>query len=209
MSPALQLNLLILLTQPPETSSGSASDGELIQWVVRARQGEDEALSYLIERFRRPIGRYVYTLILDRSAMEDVAQDVFIKMVRGLSGLRQPETFGAWLFSLARHSSLDYLRRQRFRRFWAPLSDAGLEEVADERDDEQSRRFAETFEHALKDFSPRDRELLALALQGHSYEEIAALQRVSHGSVKGRLCRVREHLRAAMAKADSIPPHAR
>jgi RNA polymerase sigma-70 factor, ECF subfamily len=191
-----------------DVRSAPTQDPELIALVQRAQDEDLDAQSQLIERFKRPIGRYVYTLILERSAVEDVTQVVFIKMLRALPGLRRPETFRSWLYSLARHSSFDHLRRQRFTRFLTRLTHAELATVPDERSEDASLRFAETFERALRDFSCRDRELLALALQGHSYEEIARLQGASHGSVKGRLCRVREHLRAEMIKADAIRTHA-
>jgi len=207
MSLVLTLFSSALLVPTREGSAPSPIDPELLQEVLRARCGEAAAQSILVERYRTPIGRYVYTLILDRHAIDDVTQDVFIRMLRGLPRLREPEHFRAWLFRLARNSSFDYLRRQRLRKFWTTLSDAEFKEIPEANGGDQARHFAETFEHALRDFAPRDRELLALALQGHSYEEIAAQLGVSHGSVKGRLSRVREHLRLAMLKADSISPH--
>ena len=89
--------------------------------IRRAQDGSEAALEVLISRFQDRIAGFVYSLIGRDDAIEDLCHDIFIKMISGLSGLKNPESFEAWLFRIARNVAMDSLRRKRLWRMFVPF----------------------------------------------------------------------------------------
>jgi DNA-directed RNA polymerase specialized sigma24 family protein len=88
---------------------------ELVGLVVRAQRSEMAAQSELVRRYTVRLSAFVRPILFQPSAVEDVVQMVFIKMVRRLTLLRDPAVFESWLFRLARNTAVDFLRRRRCR----------------------------------------------------------------------------------------------
>jgi RNA polymerase sigma-70 factor (ECF subfamily) len=91
--------------------------------VVAAAQGGDAAA--FVEIHRR-FARVVHGIALAHAPpadAEDVTQDVFVRVHRTLSSLRDPATFPAWICRLARNAAIDQARRARRRPPTAPLPD--------------------------------------------------------------------------------------
>src|SRR5918993_1879322 len=100
-------------------------DFELIQ---RARSGDDSAFNQIVSTYRKRISGTIARLIGRPEDVEDVAQDVFLRLYFSLDQLRTPEVFEPWLYRLTVNASYDYLRRQR-RRHESRLSDLSEEQV--------------------------------------------------------------------------------
>ncbi len=94
---------------------------KLDQYIVeRARQGDHEAFSAIFEEYGRPIAGYLYRLLSDREAAGDLSQETFLKAYRGLMKLPAEDigpdfNLSAWLFTIAHHNAMDYLRRNKRR----------------------------------------------------------------------------------------------
>ena len=176
-----------------ETTSTSAPP-ELTERVRRARRGEEAAQSELIIAYQRRVAGFVYAITNRRDSVEDLAQTVFIKMVRGLPRLVDAGQFEAWLFRLARNTCIDHLRREKLRRIFLPFSaeHEDLPEPAGAVDTEE----LDALRHALAQLPPKDRALLALAQEGRTQVEMAAAAGTTVQAVKARLHRAREKLRA-------------
>ncbi len=81
------------------------------------------AIRELIELYQGRVGRFVRSMMGNDRDWEDVAQATFVKMMLGIERLQSTEIFESWLFKIARNSSLDHLRRRRWRRLftsWEP-----------------------------------------------------------------------------------------
>src|SRR3954468_19768427 len=94
-------------------SNRNAAADELTQIVRAAEAGDAAAQTELVRLYTRRVTGFVRGIICQPDAIEDVTQMVFIKMFRRLSCLRDPAVFESWLFTLARNTSLDFLRRRR------------------------------------------------------------------------------------------------
>lgn len=173
-------------TTRPRLSAETMSD------ISAAQKGDLEAAARLVETYRLKVARLVYAIVLNRADVDDIAQQVFVRMCQRLPSLREAGLFEPWLCQLARRTSLDFLRREKFRRLWAPI-EALFSEPSPPPDAAQEAQ--NDLRDLLARLSASDRELILLAGEGHTYEEIARLQRRSRGSVKARLARVREWLR--------------
>ncbi|HEX2911603.1 MAG TPA: RNA polymerase sigma factor [Chloroflexia bacterium] len=88
--------------------------------VERARQGDHEAFSAIFEEYGRPVAGYLFRLLGDREAAGDLSQETFLKAYRGLMKLTAEEmgpdfNLSAWLFTIAHHNAMDYIRRNKRR----------------------------------------------------------------------------------------------
>ena len=173
---------------------------ELTALVNRARAGDLGAQSELVRRYTRRLSAFVRPIIAQPSAVEDIVQMAFIKMVRRLGQMRDPVTFEAWLFTLARNTAVDFIRRRRCRPTTVP--DEGYAAATPAIDSGRTiPEIIEALDHALDHLKPKDRHLVTMIVQGASYRDAAQRTGVSISAVKVRLNRVRPFLRASVGEA--------
>src|SRR5512140_1034502 len=84
--------------------------------IERARGGDEGAFNEVVLAYRRRVLGTIARLIGHREDVEDVAQQVFLRLYLSLDQLRTPEVFEPWLHRLTVNAAYDYLRRQRRRR---------------------------------------------------------------------------------------------
>jgi RNA polymerase sigma-70 factor (ECF subfamily) len=177
------------------SSAAQASDkAELINLVQRANAGEGAAQAELMRRYTRRVAGFVRAIIRQPDAVEDVTQMVFIKMFRRLGRLRDPAVFEAWLFTLARNTGLDFIRRRRCRPSTVALDDEVFQ-IADPSNSGALTEIQAALDRALTRLTPLDRSLVAQFVAGESYGIIAERAGLSLATVKVRLHRVRPFLR--------------
>lgn len=181
-------------------------DFELIQ---RARVGDDAAFNQIVQTYRKRILGTISRLIGRPEDVEDVAQEVFLRLYYSLDQLRTPEVFEPWLYRLTVNAAYDYLRRQR-RRGESRMSDLSEQQVlmadaaAGSRVNDEERRRAkirETVESLLGSVSEEDRILLTLKeVEGLSLKELEKVYRVNENALKVRLFRARQRVLKAFEK---------
>ena len=142
----------------------------------------------------------IRAIVIQRSLVEDIAQVVMIKMVRNLGRLRDPRVFEPWLFTLARNAAYDHIRRRHARPLTVS-SDQDFYDAPDASNPQALAEITEALELALVRLKPKDRSLVAMIAQGHSYQTVAARSGLSTGAVKVRLHRVRPILRSVVGGA--------
>src|ERR1700743_381861 len=98
---------------------------ELIQ---KAQQGDASAFNQIVSAYRRRILGTISRLIGRPEDVEDVSQEVFIRLYFSLGQLRTPEVFEPWLYRLTVNASYDYLRKSR-RRVESRMSDLSEQTV--------------------------------------------------------------------------------
>jgi RNA polymerase sigma-70 factor (ECF subfamily) len=96
--------------------------------VKRAQSGEEVAFNEVVTAYRRRILATVSRLIGRPEDVEDVAQEVFLRLYYSLDQLRSPEVFEPWLYRLTVNASLDHLRRRR-RRQESRMADLSEQQV--------------------------------------------------------------------------------
>jgi RNA polymerase sigma-70 factor (ECF subfamily) len=159
----------------------------------------DEAVALLTREegaLRRVIQRYVR----DASTVDDVFQEVSLKVLRRLDSVRDLGAVRGWLFQLARNACLDYLRREDRRQ---GLSNDVLNERVAGGDlgrnpGEQflSRERLTAVRRALERLPASQREVLLLRVDdGLDHEAIAERLKISRQAVEVRLCRGRSALK--------------
>jgi len=80
------------------------------QLMLRAKVGDRNAFEQLIRKHRPPIVRYAFRMVHDRTAAEDIAQEVFLRIYRSRAGYEGTAKFTTWLYRIASHVSLNWIR---------------------------------------------------------------------------------------------------
>ena len=182
-------------------------DFELIE---RARKGDDAAFNQVVAAYRKRILGTILRLISRQEDVEDVGQEVFLRLYFSLDQLRTPEVFEPWLYRLTVNAAYDYLRKQR-RRQESRMADLSEEQVimADAAaggkvSDEADRRskIREFVDELLGAVSEEDRILLTLKeVEGLSLKELEKVYNVNENAIKVRLFRARQRVLRAFGSS--------
>lgn len=159
-----------------------------------------------MHRYQRPIVNYCYRMVRNYEVSTDLAQEVFIKAYNSLRSYDPRYKLSTWLYKIASNHLIDHLRKKEPR--WVSIEQSQEEgnrpiEIRDpsamgERDavfaDKQER-----IEEAIMRLPPSYRRLIVLRhVNDCSYEEMARICSIPLGTVKNRLFRAREMLRASL-----------
>lgn len=194
----------------------AATDAEV---ALHALAGEQASARELVTRYQRPIYNLVHRMVQDSATAEDLTQDTFTKLFRGLHTFDPRQRFSAWALRIAHNTALDHLRRHR--PALVPLDAPGPDDgpsLAERLPDRgalapdrvaERRRLAAALDAALDRLRPEYRRVIVLRYhEDLDYDEIAQVLDLPLGTVKTFLHRARHALAKEMAAAGwgSRPP---
>ena len=171
--------------------------------IQKAQQGDAGAFNQIVSAYRRRIMGTISHVIGRPEDVEDVAQEVFIRLYFSLGQLRTAEVFEPWLYRLTVNASYDYLRKSR-RRVESRMADLSEQQVmmADavagsraQSEESEKRRVRDTVQELLSTVSEEDRILLTLKeVEGLSLKELEKIYHVNENALKVRLFRARQRV---------------
>ncbi len=181
-----------------------ASDEALI---TEAKEGNLAAFSELVDRYKKPIFHLALRMLRNREEAEDSAQETFLRAFRSIDTFEEGRRFSPWLYQIASNLCRDVLRKRSIRGFTqsldAPIDDDGELYPQYARDEKGPDELAvegelrEAVLDAVDRLPDKYRVVIVLRhLQDLSYQEIADVLDIPIGTVKTRLFRAREALRA-------------
>ena len=163
--------------------------------VCAARQGDKEALQLLLGRNWAWLKGLTYSIVGDADDVDDVLQDICVRVITKIGTLREPERFRPWLAILARRQALRY-RQQKIRRP-IPLN----EQMADQQCNYRAQQLLENIEQkeqyerilqALNSLPEKYREAFILEyVHDLTYGQIAEILDIPFTTVQIRLVRAR------------------
>ncbi|MGA3024280.1 MAG: RNA polymerase sigma factor [Bryobacteraceae bacterium] len=180
-------------------------DAEL---MLRVREGDDTSFALLLNRHRGPVIHFLYRMVQNQGVAEELAQEVFLRVYKSRGTWEPAAKFTTWLFRIATHLALNWLRHGRAEKALESIDDTAAGGPPREPRDRSA-----TIEQKLV-YEARLREIRAAieALPGkqraavlmHKYEEmeysqIAGVLGCSESAVKSLLFRAYETLRARLA----------
>jgi len=182
--------------------------------IKRAQAGDAPAFNEILLAYRKRTLGTIARLISRPEDVEDVGQEVFLRLYFSLDQLRTAEVFEPWLYRLTVNAAYDYLRKHR-RRMESRMSDLSEQQVmlADamaggrvDYDVRQRRQISEAVDAMLSAVSEADRILLTLKeVEGLSLKELERIYRVKENALKVRLFRARQRVLKAFGEAGKEP----
>lgn len=167
------------------------TDDELVR---QSQGGSDEAFAELVERYRRLVFGIIARTIGDPSRAEDLAQDVFLRIHRGLPYFRGEARLSTWIYRIVANVCVQEQSR--------PPKPVSLDDertavrpgAADRRFDDLELR--DRLEKAIAKLPPHYRLLIAAHyLDGVQYEDLAEALQAPLGTIKTQIYRAKQQLR--------------
>lgn len=178
--------------------------------MIRVRDGDRDAFRQLVERHQSAIINFCFRSVGDSWEAEDIAQKVFVQVFRSASRYKPTAKFSTWLYTIARNTTLNELRRRQRHKL------DSMDELAGESGDSHGRQFADQraespateiqrreledkVAEAIRSLPENQRTAISLLrYQEMSYEEIAKVVGCSVSATKSLLFRARESLKAKL-----------
>jgi RNA polymerase sigma-70 factor, ECF subfamily len=163
--------------------------------IERCRRGDEGAFQELVERYKDLVYALIARTIPDRSRAEDAAQDVFLRIHRGIPYFRGEARLSTWIYRIVANVCLQDHGRTREAVSLDDERHAGLAPAGSD------RRFGDLelkdrLEKAIARLPPNHRLLIAAHyLEGVQYEDLAEALELPLGTVKTQLHRAKQQLR--------------
>lgn len=198
-------------------ASGHTSDADTdAELVRRFKNGDEAAFLQIMSRHHRRLLAVAEKILNNHADAEEVTQDVFLRAYRGLANFRGDSSLSTWLHritaNLARNRYWYFFRRKRHATFSldCPYNDSTVEtrfnltspDGLDPSEETAHNEFTELINRCfVKLEEPHRRILLLRNSLNLSYEEIADELSIKIGTVKSRIARAREDLRALLSQS--------
>ena len=179
------------------------------QLIAMYRSGDMDALGVLIEKYLQSIYTFTKRLTGRSEDAQDITQETFVKVWRTLDRYKTGKSFKTWLFTIARNTAIDHLRKKRMPAF-SEFNDAEgknplIETLADTGDTPAERAVRQdeerVLEEALITLSPVDREIMHLHYhQDMTFDAIGRMQNKPLDTVKSRHRRALQKMREYFEK---------
>lgn len=187
-----------------EASESSLEDDG---YVIRAKDGDQEAFRFLSRKYEKPLYYHVLKMVKVHEQVEDIVQESFVKAFGNLSSYNTEYAFSTWLYRIATNHTIDYLRKKK-------LQTTSIDEPVSSSDGEMSIQIAGNSEtdrniirkerkkiitEAIQNLPEKYREVIIMRhLDEMSYHEISEELDLPLGTVKAHIFRAREMLYKAL-----------
>lgn len=163
----------------------------------RARRGDPKAFSVIVHSYERLVFAYVLRVVDDRRLAEDLTQDVFLKVFKGLPAFSERSAFTTWLFQITKNTVIDELRSIERRPQAVNIDDVPMPTLVEARFEQAEP--IDALWAAVASLSVDLRTALLLRdIVGLSYYEIADALEITRTTVKWRIHKARESVQAAL-----------
>jgi RNA polymerase sigma-70 factor, ECF subfamily len=173
--------------------------------LIRAIQtGDHQAFESLVRRYQRQVANLIYMTMGGRDDVEDIAQEVFIRVYRSLPKFKFDATFFSWIYRITMNLCIDEIRKRKIRRVLSLdfLTEDVLEKTKKNKDHtlptdslltEEKQKIVQS---ALMRLKPEHRQILVLReYEDLGYHEIAETLDITLEAVKSRIFRARIELK--------------
>jgi len=180
------------------------SKAEDIKHVNLAINGDQDAFAWIMKKYKGPLQNLIYKMVSDKNEVEDLIQEVFIKVYNSLKNYSQEYAFSTWIYRIAINNTIDYLRKKKLETF-------SIHSDEEEDDDRPKYEIPDTsysadaiiileqrqqiINDAINSLPEKYKKIIELRHKEElSYEEISEILNLPIGTVKAHLFRARELL---------------
>ncbi len=172
-----------------------ANERDLVRKILN---GDQRAFETLLDQYEKRVYRLALRFTGTASDAEDVTQNIFLGIYRGLANFRGNSSLNTWVYRIAMNHCMEFQRKRKIDNL--PLEEELALVATDWREDPEQaagkNELADRLEQAISKLSPLHREVIILhELQGLTYVEVSDILKVPVGTVKSRLSNAFKHLR--------------
>jgi RNA polymerase sigma-70 factor (ECF subfamily) len=174
-------------------------------WIQQIAGGDRDAFEKLYKAYAARLFRYLFSVVGDANAAEELANDVMVAAWKGAASFKGQSKPSTWLFGIAHHKALNELRRRQPQM--VEIEQASDVAASGEGPDTAVRResLEQSVRSALRALSAEHREVVELTFyQGLSYQEIAEIMESPVNTVKTRMFYAKKKLQEALEKEGII-----
>jgi RNA polymerase sigma-70 factor (ECF subfamily) len=172
------------------------------------QDGDQRAFAFFVQRYLPSVYRFLHRMVGDGPTAEDLAQETFVKAWQKIGAYRPDKPFKAWVFTIARHTAIDFLRKKNpatFSDLDVPDGQAFEETLADARplapELLMTQETGQDLERALATLPPESREVVLLhGVEDLTFQEIADQVKQPMNTVKSRYRRALASLQAVLRR---------
>ena len=166
--------------------------------VRRCQYGERAAFEELFKQFQPKLKYYVRRLDGVTDHTDDVLQDIWIKVIRGIRSLKDEQAFIAWLYTIVRN---EVYSRARMKDPFIELTSEPPEPATGNNEPSFTDEDAARIHQALGSLKARHREVLTLSfLEDLPHKQIAEILGIRDGTVKSRIYHAKQALRKELER---------
>jgi len=172
--------------------------------IVRAKRGDGQAFESLVRKYQKPIYYLCHRMTGAHQSADDLSQDTFIKAYLSLHTFNESMNFFSWVRRIAVNRAINFLKKRKREK---PLGDREMRvtDIPDASSQElpqdilQKKQMENKFKKALSELPDEQRVIFVLKVyENQSYEQIANMLKIPHGTVMSRLSRARQKLKNEM-----------
>ena len=179
------------------------------QLMLRVRDGDEDSFRVLLDKHRNPLVHFLYRMVQEQPVSEELAQEVFLRIYRSRASYEPTARFTTWMFRIATHLALNWLRDEKNERATERLDedrggDLPSRELPDRKPSVEQRMVYQARLQEIRDAIATLPAKQRAAVLMHKYQEmeyaqIASALECSESAIKSLLFRAYETLRARLA----------
>jgi RNA polymerase sigma-70 factor, ECF subfamily len=182
----------------------SREHGDEAELIAKAREGDRDAFSVLVERYERRVVGVAMAVVHNQDDALELAQETFVRAFENLKNFESRSSFSTWLYRIAANLSIDFWRREgRYNVLRGEDAENELRRLPSGQGDSyraaSQTELGERLKEALEQLTPEHRAVVLLReVEGLSYDEISDVLQCPRGTVMSRLHYARNRLRSIL-----------
>ncbi|MBU2586191.1 MAG: sigma-70 family RNA polymerase sigma factor [Bacteroidetes bacterium] len=164
--------------------------------IRKIQNGDMHSFKNIVEKYQEKVRNLTYSILCEKSLVDDVAQEVFTKVCLKLNGFRFESKFSTWLYQITLNKCRDELRRKTLKSFFLINEADEIQPANHLHDSVESNDLSEIVREHISQLPRKLREVVILKdINNLSYREISNVLKCNEVTVKSRLFRGRLELK--------------
>ena len=177
--------------------------------LLTATEGNDEAFEEIIKMYQQKVCSTIYFMVKNENIVEDIAQEVFIKVYKNISKFNEESSLYTWIYRITMNACIDQIKKEKkitYINTQIETEDGNIEvQIEDESqkldDILENKIRRESLIKAIKSLPAEQRALIVLRdIRQFKYMEIAEMLKLNLGTVKSKISRARQSLKECLEK---------
>jgi RNA polymerase sigma-70 factor (ECF subfamily) len=171
------------------------NDEQLIEKIKK----RPEVFGKIIDRYQKKLERYVLYLTGQKNEVDDLVQEVFIKVYINLNSFDTKKKFSSWIFRIAHNLAVNYLKKKKI--VFNLNENINIDDSKNIEEDFEKKELKKIIESCLSNVPINYKEVVVLYyFENLSYEEISDSLKIPPGTVAIRLSRAKKYLKKLCQK---------